>query len=251
MFFSHMKHENSKIANIWNLDHKEGWAPKDWCFWTTVLEKTLESSLDCNIKPVNPKGHQSQICIGRTDAEAETAILRPRDAKNWFLRKNPDAGKDWKREEKGMTEDEMVGWHDRLDGHDSQQALGDGEGQGSLACYSPRVAKSWTQLREWTTTTTHQRGQQASVRTAGNTEGPTIPVSMSVPSVNGLDKPDPVNSTSRESQPHIQQKELRTESTQTKSETTTTKRKRKEKNIKSKWKKGTASEKSTNFATSF
>ena len=102
---------------MWELDYKESWAQKNWCFWTVVLEKTLESLLDCKeIKPVNPKGTQSWIFIGRTDAEAETPIFCPPDAKNWLIWKDPDAGKEWRREEKGMTEDEMVGWHHWLDG---------------------------------------------------------------------------------------------------------------------------------------
>ena len=104
---------------MWELDYKESWAPKNWCFWTVVLEKTLESPLDCKeIKSVNPKGDQSWIVIGRTDAEAETPILWPPDAKNWLIGKDPDAGKDWRREEKGTTEDEMVGWHHWLNGHE-------------------------------------------------------------------------------------------------------------------------------------
>ena len=103
---------------MWELDHKEGWALKNWCFWTVVLEKTLESSLDCEeIKLVNPKGNQPWIFIGRTDGKAETPIVWPPDVKNWLLGKNPDAGKDWRQEEKGPTEDEMVGWHYWLSGH--------------------------------------------------------------------------------------------------------------------------------------
>ena len=103
----------------WELDYKESWALKNWFFWTVVLAKTLESPLDCKeIKPVNPKGNQSQIFIGRTDAEAETPIFWPPDAKNWFIGKDPDTGKDWRQEEKGMTEDEMVGWHHWLSGHE-------------------------------------------------------------------------------------------------------------------------------------
>ena len=99
------------------LDYKESWALKNWWFWTVVLEKTLESPLDCKeIQPVHPKGNQASIIIGRTDAEAETPILRPPDAKNWLIWKDPDAGKDWRQEEKGTTEDEMVGWHHRLRG---------------------------------------------------------------------------------------------------------------------------------------
>ena len=102
---------------------KEGWTSKNWCFWTVMLEKTLESLLGYKeIKPVNPKGNRSWIFTGRTDAEAETPILWPPDAKNWLSRKDPDAGKDWRQEEKGMTEDEMVGGHQQLNGHESEQA---------------------------------------------------------------------------------------------------------------------------------
>ena len=104
---------------MWNLDCKESWVPKNWCFWTVVLENNLESPLDCKeIQPVHPKGNQSWIFIGRTDAEAETPILWPSDAENWLIWKDPDAGKDWRQEEKGMTEDEMVVWHYRLNGHE-------------------------------------------------------------------------------------------------------------------------------------
>ena len=118
------------------LDHKESWVPKYWCFWTVVLEKTLESPLDLKeIKPVNPKGNQPWIFIGKTDAEAP--ILWPCDVRIWLTGKDPDAGKDGGQEKKGMTEDEMVGWHHRLNGHKFEQALGDGDGQGSLACCSP------------------------------------------------------------------------------------------------------------------
>ena len=103
-----------------------------------MLEKTLESPLDCKeVKPVNPKGNQSWIFIGRTDVEAETPILWPPDTKNWLIWKDPDAGKDWKQEEKGTTENEMVGWHHQLNGHEFEQALGVGDGQGSLVCCSP------------------------------------------------------------------------------------------------------------------
>ena len=109
-----------------------------WCFRTVVLENTLESPYNCKeIKPVHPKGDQSWIFIGRTDAEAETPILWPPDAKNWLREKDPDAGKDWRQEEKGMTEDEIVGWHHWHDGHEFEQALGAGEGQGILVCCSP------------------------------------------------------------------------------------------------------------------
>ena len=121
---------------MWELDHRDGWLPKNWCFWTVVLEKTLESPLDCKeIKPVNSKGNKPWIFIGRTDAEA--LILWPPDAKSWLIRKFPDAGKDWGQEETGTTEDEMVGWHPWLNGCQFEQALRDGEGQGTLACCSP------------------------------------------------------------------------------------------------------------------
>ena len=104
---------------MWELDSKESWAPKNWCLWTVVLEKTLESPLDCKeSQPVHPKGNQSWLFIGRTDAEDETPILWPPDAKNWLIWKDPNTGKDWGQEEKGMTENEMVGWHHRLNGHE-------------------------------------------------------------------------------------------------------------------------------------
>ena len=122
---------------MWELDYRESWALKNWCFWTVVLEKTLESPLDCKIKPVNPKGNQSWIFIGRTDAEAETPILWPPDTKNWLIGKDPDAGKDWRWEEKGTSGDEMVGWHHRLNGHEFGLTPGVGDGQGGLVCCSP------------------------------------------------------------------------------------------------------------------
>ena len=104
---------------MWELDYKESWVLKSWCFWTVVLEKTLESPLDCKeIQPVHAKGNQSWIFIGRTHAETETPILWPPDVKNWLTVKNPDAGKDWRWEKKGTTEDEMVGWRHRLNGHE-------------------------------------------------------------------------------------------------------------------------------------
>ena len=104
---------------MWELDYRESWVPKNWCFWAVVLEKILESPLDCKeIQSVHPKGDQSWVFIGSTDVEAETPILWPPDEKNWLIGKDPDAGKDWRQEEKGTTEDEMVGWHHRLDGHE-------------------------------------------------------------------------------------------------------------------------------------
>ena len=100
---------------MWELDCEESWALKNWCFWTVVLEKTLESPLDCKeIQPVHPKGNQSWIFTGRKDAKPETPIIWPPDAKIWLIWKDPDAGKDWRREEKGTKEDEMIGWHHQL-----------------------------------------------------------------------------------------------------------------------------------------
>ena len=116
--------------------YKESWALKKWCFWTVVLEKTLASPLDCKEIQVYPKGDQSWVFIGRNDVEAETPIFWPPDTKNWLTWKAPDAGKDW-RQEKGTTEDEMVGWHHRCDGHEFEKAPGVGDGQGSLTCCNP------------------------------------------------------------------------------------------------------------------
>ena len=119
----------------WELDYKESVVPKNWCFWTVVLEKTLESLLDCKeIQPVHPKGDQSWVFIGRTGVEAETTVLWPPDAKSWLIWKDPDAEKDWEQEEKGMTEDEMVGWHHWLNGHGFGWTPGVGDGRGGLAC---------------------------------------------------------------------------------------------------------------------
>ena len=121
MFFS------SSHVQTWELNYKESWVLKNWCFWTIVLKKTLESPLDCKeIKPINPKGNHFWIFIGRTDAEAETPMLWQPDAKNWLIGKDPDAGKDWRQEEKRMIEDEMVGRHHRLDVHEFEQAPGVG-----------------------------------------------------------------------------------------------------------------------------
>ena len=121
---------------MWELDHKKDWAPKNWYFWTVVLEKTLESPLELKeIKPVNPKGNQSWIFIGRTDAEGP--ILWTPDKKSWLIRKDADSGKDWRQGEKGTIEDELVGWHHWFNGHEFEQASGDGEGQECLACCSP------------------------------------------------------------------------------------------------------------------
>ena len=136
---------------MWQLDHKEGWALKNWCFWTVRVKKTLESPLDCKeLQPVNPKGNQPWILIGRTDAKAETSILWPPDVKNCLLGKDPDAGKDWRQEEKGTTEDEMVGWHHWLNGHEFEQAPGIGDGQGGRCSAVHEVTESWTWLSDWT-----------------------------------------------------------------------------------------------------
>ena len=139
---------------MWELDHKESWASENWCFWTVVLEKTLESPLDCKeIQPVHPKGDQSRVFNRRTDAEAETPTLWPLDAKSWLIWKDPDAEKDWRQEEKGTTEDEMVEWHHWFDWHEFEQAMGFSDGQGSLVCCSPWVTKSLlhkAELLNWT-----------------------------------------------------------------------------------------------------
>ena len=127
----------SSHVQMSELDNKEGWAPKNWCFWIVLLEKTLKSPLDCKIKPENPKGNQPWIVIGRTDAEAEAPILRPPDVKSQLTGKDPDAGEDWGQEEKGMTEDEMDGWHHWFHGHELGQTIGDSEEQERLECYSP------------------------------------------------------------------------------------------------------------------
>ena len=135
---------------MWELDCKESWALTNWCFWTVVLEKTLESSLDCKeIQPVNPKVNQSWIVIGRTDAEAETPVLWPPDAKNWLIGKDSDDGKDWRWEENGRTENQMVGWHHQIDGHEFEQALGVGDREAWRAAVHG-VTKSWTWLSDWT-----------------------------------------------------------------------------------------------------
>ena len=140
---------------MWQLDYKESWVLKNWCFWTVVLEKTVESPLDCKeIQSVHPKGNQSWVFIGRTEVEAATPILWPPEAKSWLIWKDPDAGKDWGQEERGMTEDEMVGWYHQLNGHEFGWTLGVGDGQGGLACCSSWGCKesdtakwlNWTEL---------------------------------------------------------------------------------------------------------
>ena len=132
---------------MWELDCEEGWVPKNWRFWTVVLEKTLESPLDCKeIQPVHCEGGQPWDFFGRNDAKAETPVLWPPNAKSWLIGKDSDAGRDWGQEEKGMTEDEMAGWHHWLDGHESQWTPGVGVGQGGLVC-----CDSWS-LKESDTT---------------------------------------------------------------------------------------------------
>ena len=135
---------------MWDLYHKESWEAKIWCFWTVVLEKTLESPLDCmELKPVNPKGNQPWIFIGRSDAKAEAPIFWPPDAKNWLICKDPDAGKDWRQEDKGAAEDEMVGWHHWLDNHEFEQAPGVLHSEAWRAAVHG-VAESRTWLSDWT-----------------------------------------------------------------------------------------------------
>ena len=140
---------------MWELDHKEVWAPKSWCFWTVMLEKTLESPLDCEeIQLVHPKGNESWIFIGKTDVEAETQVLWLPDAKSWLIWKDPAAGRDWRQEEKGSTEDDMAEWHHRLDAHEYGWTLGVDDGQGGLACCNSWGGKesgttewlNWTEL---------------------------------------------------------------------------------------------------------
>jgi len=138
---------------IWELDHREGWVQKSWCFWTVVLEKTLENPLNSKeIKPVNNKGNQLWLFIGRTAAEAEAPLFWLPDVTSQLIGKVSDAGKDWRQEEQGATEDETVGWHHWLNGHEFEQTLGDSEGQGSLVCFSSQSCKELDMtelLRQW------------------------------------------------------------------------------------------------------
>jgi len=138
---------------MWELDCEEGWAPKNWCFWTVVLEKTLESPLDCKeIQPVQSEGDQPWAFFGRNDAKAETPVLWPPHVKSWLIGKDSDAGRDWRHEEKGTTEDEMAGWHHWLDGRESEWSLGVGDGQGGLACCDSwgRKESDTTERLNWT-----------------------------------------------------------------------------------------------------
>ena len=137
---------------MWELDCEEGWAPKSWCFWTVVLEKTLESPLDYKeIQPVHSEGDQPWDFFGRNDAKAETPVLWPPHAKRWLIGKDSDAGRDWGQEEKGMTEDEMAGWHHWLDGCESQWTLGVGDRQGGVLRFtgSQRVGYDWVTDLIW------------------------------------------------------------------------------------------------------
>ena len=141
---------------MWELDNKVCWTLKNWCFWTVVLEKTLESSMDSKeLQPAHLKGDQTWIFIGRTDAYAEAPILWPPDSKSQLIRKDSNAGNNWGQEEKGTTEDEMVGWHHRLNGHEFEQTPGDGEGQESLVWCSPWCHKE-SDMAEWLNNDEHQ-----------------------------------------------------------------------------------------------
>ena len=136
---------------MWELDCDESWAPKNWCFWTVVLKKTLESPLNCKeIQPVHSKGDQPWVFFGSNNAKAETPILWPPHEKSWLIGKDSDAGRDWGQEEKGMTEDELAGWHHWFDGRKFEWTLGVGDGQGGLACCDPWGCKGQTQLSDWT-----------------------------------------------------------------------------------------------------
>ena len=136
---------------MWDLDYKESWTRKNWCFELCCWRRLLRVPwIAKEVQPVHPKGDQSWVFIGRTDVEAETPILWPLDVKSWLIWNNPNARKDWRQEEKGTIEDEMVEWHHRLDGRGFEQALGVGDGQGGLVCCGPWVTKSQTRLNNWT-----------------------------------------------------------------------------------------------------
>ena len=169
---------------MWELDYIESWVPKNWYFWTVGLEETLESPLDCkNIQPVHPKADQSWVSIGRTDVEADTPIFWPPDVKSWLTGKDPDAGKDWGQEEKGPTEDEMVGWHHQLNGHGFGWSPGVGDGQGGLLCCGSQGRKesdtteglNWTELNHLhSTTITPTTSTCSSLITQHDTDEPVL-----------------------------------------------------------------------------
>ena len=159
---------------MWELDYKESWVLKNWSFWTVVLEKTLASPLDCKeIKLVHPKGNQSWIFIGRT--EAETPILWPPDAKSWVTEKDPDAWKDWRQDEKGTIEHEMLGWHHQFYGLEFEQASGVGDGQGGLACCSPWGLKE-LDTTEWLNLTKLQYQCKSSSKVSVSSNVPSSPI---------------------------------------------------------------------------
>ena len=154
---------SSSYVWIWELDHKEGWVPKNWCFLSVVLKRTLESPLDSKeIKPVNPKGNQPWIFIGSTDAEAKAPILWPPDLRSWLTGKDPDAGKDWGHEEKGLTEDEMAGWFHQLNGHSLSKFKEVVKDREAWHASVHEAAKNEKQLSNWTTTTTKNKLQWSS-----------------------------------------------------------------------------------------
>ena len=163
---------------MWELDYKESWALKNWCFWTVVLEKTLESPLDNEMQPVHPKGNQSWIFIGGIDAEVEASILWLLDVKNWLIGNDPDAGKDWRREDKGTTEDEMVVWYDQLNKH--EHVLWVGDGQGSLACCSPWGCKE-SDMTEWLNWAMHSKGSTVGQKVSGLEANPELGAHLDQP----------------------------------------------------------------------
>ena len=145
---------------MWELEHKEDWVWKNWCFWTGVLEKSLESPLDCKeIKPVHPKGNHSWIFIERTDAEAKAPIIRLCDVKSWLIRKDADARKDWRQEEKGKTEDEMVGWYHRLNGHGLSKFREIMKDREAWHAAVHAGSRSWAWLSDWMTTTSTKKSE--------------------------------------------------------------------------------------------
>ena len=171
----------SSYVWMWELDYKENWAPKKWCFWTVVLEKTLESPLDNKeIQQVHPKGNQSWIFIGRSYIEAETPILWPPVVKCWLIWKDPDTEKDWRREKQGTTDDEMIGWHDLLNGHDLSKLWELVMDMEAWCVAVHGVTKSQTQLRDWTVPVLHYLPQfaQTNIRWVSDAIQPSHPLSL-------------------------------------------------------------------------